>query len=235
MANVAVLNTDAGLSAKTLITAEGNSTVTGTITFDKDPSAPFAVSAGSSVVTNLDADKLDGIEGADLVKKDGTVSMTGKLNLGTIGQLQFPATQNASTDVNCLDDYEEGSWTPVIGGATSESGQTYTTQDGTYIKIGKLVLARFDVTLSAKGTITGDVMIKGLPFTVAGGATAGTIAYFTALGTSWVWIAPHAQNATTRAAVYGTTAAATGVTALVAADISNTTRLIGAVTYQANA
>jgi hypothetical protein len=37
-------------------------TQTGLVTFDRDPSAPFAVSASSAVVTNLDADKLDGLE-----------------------------------------------------------------------------------------------------------------------------------------------------------------------------
>ncbi len=35
-------------------------TITGTKTFDLDPSAPFAVTSGSAVVTNLDADKVDG-------------------------------------------------------------------------------------------------------------------------------------------------------------------------------
>lgn len=60
MANVTVLNTDATVSGKTVVTAEGATTQTGLITFDRDPSAPFAVSASSAVVTNLDADKLDG-------------------------------------------------------------------------------------------------------------------------------------------------------------------------------
>lgn len=64
MANVTVLNTDAGLSAKTLLNGEDAQDVTGLKTFDRDPSAPFAVSANSAVVTNLDADKLDGQHGA---------------------------------------------------------------------------------------------------------------------------------------------------------------------------
>lgn len=60
MANITVLNTSANLSSKTLLAAENANTVTGLLTFDRDPSAPFAVSASSAVVTNLDADKLDG-------------------------------------------------------------------------------------------------------------------------------------------------------------------------------
>jgi len=56
-----VTNTDAGLEGKTLINAESGQTVTGLKTFDRDPSAPFAVAASSAVVTNLDADKVDGL------------------------------------------------------------------------------------------------------------------------------------------------------------------------------
>jgi len=36
--------------------------ITGAKTFDLDPSAPFIVTSGSAVVTNLDADKVDGKE-----------------------------------------------------------------------------------------------------------------------------------------------------------------------------
>src|SRR5687767_10894080 len=61
---ISVLNTDAGLAGTTLLNAESTQTITGAKTFDLDPSAPFAVSANSAVVTNLDADKLDGQEGS---------------------------------------------------------------------------------------------------------------------------------------------------------------------------
>lgn len=64
MSDVAILNTSSNLSAKTLMAAENAETITGLKTFDRDPSAPFAVSASSAVVTNLDADKLDGEEGS---------------------------------------------------------------------------------------------------------------------------------------------------------------------------
>jgi hypothetical protein len=37
-------------------------TVTALLTFDRDPSAPFAVSAGSAKVANLDGDKVDGVD-----------------------------------------------------------------------------------------------------------------------------------------------------------------------------
>jgi len=38
----------------------------------------------------------------------GPLTLGGLLNTGSTGQIQFPATQNASSDPNTLDDYEEG-------------------------------------------------------------------------------------------------------------------------------
>ena len=61
---VSVLNTDANLSGNTIALLEVAGTATALWTFDRDPSAPFAVTASSAVVANLDADKLDGVEAA---------------------------------------------------------------------------------------------------------------------------------------------------------------------------
>jgi hypothetical protein len=58
--------TGGGGSSTSLQTS--TATITGSWTFDRDPSAPFAVSSGSAVVTNLDADKLDGVEGSDYAR-----------------------------------------------------------------------------------------------------------------------------------------------------------------------
>lgn len=65
--SISIANTDASLSGKTVMTTATAETVTGLKTFDRDPNAPFAVSSGSAVVTNLDADKLDGKEGSAYV------------------------------------------------------------------------------------------------------------------------------------------------------------------------
>lgn len=49
-------------------------TQTGLITFDRDPSAPFAVTSGSAVVANLDADKLDGLDSTAFALTSGTLA-----------------------------------------------------------------------------------------------------------------------------------------------------------------
>ena len=93
--------------------------------------------------------------------------------------LQFPATQAASADANCLDDYEEGNWTPTIVGGTVAGAGTYTTQVGRYTKIGRDVTITGRVTWTAH-TGTGTMRIGGLPFTsmnVAGVLPAVTFGY----------------------------------------------------------
>jgi hypothetical protein len=88
------------------------------------------------------------------------------------GGLAFPATAVAVADVNTLDDYEEGTWTPAITGTGGSF--THTTQKGFYTKVGRLVTVQFYVT-GTKNTVSGPLTITGLPFTSS--STAG--AYIT--------------------------------------------------------
>jgi len=90
---------------------------------------------------------------------------------------QFPATQVPSADVNNLDDYEEGSWTPVLYGTTTTGTPTYSTQNGTYVKIGKMVFARCYVVLSNIGGAVGGIRVSGLPFTNQSSLSSGNIGY----------------------------------------------------------
>jgi hypothetical protein len=110
-----------------------------------------------------------------------TISFTQALTLNSNGNLAlqggttsasgvgvtFPASQSASTDANCLDDYEEGTFTPTFVGSTTNP--TYTTSDlhGSYTKIGRVVY--FSIGISVSGVTaqgTGGLQIGGLPFTV---------------------------------------------------------------------
>jgi hypothetical protein len=92
---------------------------------------------------------------------------------GSGSGVQFPATQSASTDANTLDDYEEGTWTPSIGGTA-----TYTTQSGNYVKVGRLVFASASLQINAIGTGS-TTTITGLPFTNgASGECSATVGYF---------------------------------------------------------
>lgn len=88
------------------------------------------------------------------------------------GQIKFPATQNASANANTLDDYEEGTWTPVPTYAAGAASNV-TIHGATYTKIGRLV--NFNCYVSFRiGTGSGTFSITGLPF-AAGALTAVAI------------------------------------------------------------
>jgi hypothetical protein len=84
--------------------------------------------------------------------------------------ITFPATQVASADANTLDDYEEGSFTPIIIGTTTAGTGTYSTQAGRYTKVGNLVHVALEVEWSAH-TGTGNMQVTGLPFTTSADVT----------------------------------------------------------------
>ena len=70
-----------------------------------------------------------------------------------------------TTAANTLDDYEEGTFTPVLTGTTSASGVGYDTQAGIYTKVGNRVDFNVQISLNDEGTIVGYLKITGLPFT----------------------------------------------------------------------
>ena len=67
---------------------------------------------------------------------------------------------------NALDDYEEGTWTPVIRGAGTAGTYEIATNISTYTKIGRQVTANAFIVLasSVTGGGTAYIQIQGLPF-----------------------------------------------------------------------
>lgn len=61
-----------------------------------------------------------------------------------------------------------GTWTPLMSIGGSQTGITFSTQVGTYSKIGRFVHVCFDLALSSKGSNTGNVVIGGYPFAAEG-------------------------------------------------------------------
>jgi len=111
---------------------------------------------------------------ASTTGKVGTTLGVGNATPSASGAgITFPATQSASSDTNTLDDYEEGTWTPVLGGSGGTSGQTYGFREGKYTKVGNVVTCVALVQLSAKGTITGNLQIQGFPFQFFGYPATG--------------------------------------------------------------
>lgn len=80
--------------------------------------------------------------------------------------ITFPATQNASSNANTLDDYEEGTFALTC---TSSSGTIGSyTSSGYYTKVGRMVYCNFYIIVSNAGTAAGQYLnFSGLPFATA--------------------------------------------------------------------
>jgi len=88
----------------------------------------------------------------------------------TTSQLNAANLQHLEDQVKDITDacLTPTAWTPTIIGSTTAGTQTYTAQNGSYIKIGRLVFIEGYVAISAKDAgITGYVAIGGLPFAAA--------------------------------------------------------------------
>jgi hypothetical protein len=120
----------------------------------------------------------------------GATTLTGQLNTGSIlpstdnasdlgstskrfqdlhlsGGISFdedPSLVTGSVTGKTLDDYEEGTWTPVVSGTTTSGSASYSIQFATYTKIGRLVYWSARVGYTGH-TGTGNMTITGLPFT----------------------------------------------------------------------
>lgn len=97
--------------------------------------------------------------------------------------ITFPASQNPSTNANTLDDYEEGSFTPVWSATGGGLTPTYFEQVGIYIKIGRMVYFRFRLVTGGSTGGTGNLRFGGLPFTQVNNGSPG----FTSLNFTYGW------------------------------------------------
>jgi len=104
------------------------------------------------------------------LKPTGDFYPAGSVIMNAGEGISFAATSQASgMSSELLDDYEEGTWTPVLGASATQPSVTYvsTYTAGRYIKIGGMVFATFEVRYTAQSGGSGDARITGLPFTRA--------------------------------------------------------------------
>jgi len=103
----------------------------------------------------------------NLVLAGGTAAANG------VG-VTFPAVQVPSSDANCLDDYEEGTWVPTQGAGLTVVG-TFSSS-GTYTKVGRLVTitGSVDGSTSVAAAASG-IVCNALPFSSAQQVTATAV------------------------------------------------------------
>ena len=115
-----------------------------------------------------------------LTLPDATGTVVASGTTPSLNGIAFPATQVPSADANTLDDYEEGTWTPVLGSFTNTGGRTLT---GRYTKIGNMVTIVVSISTGTQ-TLTSTAntsFISGLPFTVGSGSS-----YFAGVATNYL-------------------------------------------------
>lgn len=168
-----------------------------------------------------------------------TLSATSLVDISSAaaGQVKFPAAQNSSANVNTLDDYEEGTWTPNLQFGGAQVGITYGTQLGSYTKVGNLVTLIYSITLTSKGSSTGAATFSNLPFTSATSPAINTFAFvgWSTMTSTLVNMGMLiASNAATCSFVGDTAANASLITgnALDNTSFANTSTVTGSITYR---
>ena len=133
------------------------------------------------------------------VRDDGYTTVGNGLNLAD-GNLSFASghgidfsanTQAAGMTSELLDDYEEGTWTPNVGG-----NATYNYQYGIYTKIGRHVFIRGDISVNALGTGSANTL-SGLPFSGNYQNTpqgAVNVMYFSNVAQNFTWMSGYVLN-----------------------------------------
>ena len=97
----------------------------------------FSASGQLSVMVGASEGAAPSIEVLKLTSTSLAVTGLTDISAATAGQIKFPATQNASSNANTLDDYEEGTWTPTQGSGLTVVGAF--SSAGKYTKIGRQV------------------------------------------------------------------------------------------------
>ena len=194
-------------------------------------------SAGVGTNSRVMTFDTNGIERARIPSTGGIQSVNsisvGNATPTTSGAgITFPATQSASSNANTLDDYEEGTWTPTLGGTS-----TYSKQVGEYVKVGQSVIYAGAMSVSSIGTGSATGAISGLPFTAANidvnRGKAGSVCFFDSLATSIASLGIYIDNAGTT--LQTTTVAAGGATNTGTASIfQNSSKIDFAGSYKSS-
>jgi len=188
---------DDGATVLTVDRATSDGTI---VDFQKDGTSVGVISVASGAIAIGEGDTAFRFaEGADAINpwnigsgaaRDNAISLGENggrfkdLYLG--GNLYIGGTGSA----NALDDYEEGTWDPSLGGTA-----TYTSRYGKYQKVGNIVHVQFKIEVNAIGTGS-TFKLSGFPFSSAnlGHVQTGCVSYYGSLALSRTWIAFYVEN-----------------------------------------
>jgi hypothetical protein len=147
------------------------------VSFRKDGSTVGSIRTVSGDVTIDGGSEHTGLrfEATDITPRHNGSASDNVNSLGTSAArfkdlfLSGGAYLGGTGSANKLDDYEEGSFTPVLNSFTG----SYTHQIGQYRKVGGLVTAAIHIHISSTGG-NGDLIVTGLPFTQVSNSRYGS-------------------------------------------------------------
>ena len=189
-------------------------------------------SAGAISGTNLSASGTLAVTGNTTM--GGTAAITCNTTVGCTLVNTGLVTASAGVAIggtgsaNTLDDYEEGTWTPSVGGNAS-----YHLQSGTFTKIGRLVHAHGVCQVNVLGTGSTTTM-SGFPFASvnSGGANmSGSIGLFLYLAVNVLNLEMYFSNGNTVTAFKGNTSASGNQSGNLAI-FGNNARVDFSITYE---
>ena len=204
-------------------------------------------SGDTSLIFDSTSNTIEPFNQNDLTSEDAAITLGWSSNRFKDLYLSGGVYLGGTGAANKLDDYEEGTWTPEyvfydISDAAYKNfaGITYDIQEGTYVKVGRLVTLFFSLrtdSLDKTGTASSDfVFIDNLPFNVVEGGT-GTIG----AAVNWASAAPTQSFASAgeTIALRTTLSGASGYNAIGVGDMAtgaNSNRILDCVIqYQTNA
>jgi hypothetical protein len=184
------------INASGIITASsfsGNVNATGISTFTT-LSATSIVGVSTLGVTTAYVNTLSGIS---TINASSDIFINRSLKFASGYGIDFSAASNAAGMTGeLLNDYEEGTFTPTLTGASVAGTTTYTRQDGIYTKIGRQVTVSVFMQIS-NATGSGTIRLGGLPFTIGSYYSQGSVmvgGYNWSGGTYLNLVAPPTSN-----------------------------------------
>jgi hypothetical protein len=134
--------------------------------------------------------------------------------------------------------YSQGTWTPTLLGTSVAGAPTYSTQTGYYERIGRLVIARFNIVTTSMDTASGNLNIGGLPFAVANLSNGrATVIFGVYSGITFVGSTQLAGDCLPNASACRVLTSGTGVSSAlvdIATQVAAATTVEGTIIFAAN-
>ena len=158
---------------------------------ESDQQITFRAGASTSTYPSIAFD-MGTVGDSVVIQNNGNLTVSdGDLVIGTSGHgIDFSATSGptnttgTSDTSELLDDYEEGTFTPIFykGTPGSNSQPSYNFQYGSYTKIGNMVTVRFSIGFANSGTYS-ECHIGGMPYSL--NLPSNHFYYYQLNGYSW--------------------------------------------------